>query len=119
MPRPGAALGYEYAVRAPTDLAEAYALTSTPKEFERALRAPREAGCPAAPLDGSRFVAGMTAGGDDELARLRVERRCRGFPGPCVNATRGGCRVGGTRMLRGIACVMGPRGGGIAIGDHR
>lgn len=36
--RRGTALGYEYAVRALTDLAEAYTLTSTPKEFERALR---------------------------------------------------------------------------------
>lgn len=36
--RRGTALGYEYAVRALTDLAEAYALTSTPQEFERALR---------------------------------------------------------------------------------
>jgi len=81
--------------------------------------APRQAGRPAAPFDGSGFVAGMTADGDDELARLRVERRCRGFPSPCVNATRGWCRVGGTRMLRGIACVMEPRRGCVAIGDHR
>ncbi|THF60338.1 hypothetical protein [Pseudothauera rhizosphaerae] len=36
--RRGTALGYEYAVRALTDLAEAYVLTSTPKEFECALR---------------------------------------------------------------------------------
>lgn len=36
--RRGTALGYEYAVRALTDLAEAYTLTSTPQEFERTLR---------------------------------------------------------------------------------
>lgn len=36
--RRGTALGYEYVVRALTDLAEAYTLASTPQEFERALR---------------------------------------------------------------------------------
>ncbi len=34
----GSASGYEQAVRALADLAEAYALTSSRKEFERALR---------------------------------------------------------------------------------
>lgn len=36
--RRGTAVGYEYVVRALTELSDAYALTSTPEEFERALR---------------------------------------------------------------------------------
>lgn len=71
--RRGTALGYEYVVRALTDLAEAYTLTSTPQEFERALRRFLVPHAKRGALLRRLTAAGLTAGGDDELARLRAE----------------------------------------------